>query len=340
MFYITQLTGIINPLMPLSLKDIYLSSIRGIRNNIGIYPVLFIWGILAGIAIFLVILVIVPMWLMSVMIATGADEPKISDSLLISGLFVALISLFMGILSAATRAGILGWGVKVRKGKSAGMKDFFGGIFDFTWQLFLGGIFVWMLSMIPVLLLLNWFSTSFSDIMPQMFTSGWNYVHALKFLSIILNAAFLTIIGQAVIFFWIAPWDEMVALYRLRFHEALARSFFFVFSKQNFGRVVSLIIVNLIISQILVVLTNIGTFQHLINHGFARAWIGAVVAAPGSNYTSIFQFLFMPFFALAQIYLLPVPETKNEIPVIPEYEPVIKLNQTFPVPDVPDNQTV
>ncbi len=306
--------------MDLSLKEMYGAALVGIRKNPLIYLLLLLWGLVQGLVVLALLMIGAPIWLTAVMLLKPGENTA-SSFLYITISYFGVVALVIALLSAATRAGVLGFGARIRTGQKANTLSFLQGIFRFTWPLFVGGIIVGMLSLIPALAFLAVLRAMFAGIVSDVFTSGWNLSHAMAFLALIWNALMVAGIFQMLIFFWVAPWDEMVVLYELSFSEALLRSFSFVFSKRHFLRVLSLIIANVLIAQILLILPNISVFLEGLGSGLAVAYLRVLSNAAGSSVTSFIQFALLPFFAFAQLYLLPWHAPEQADTSIPDPTP-------------------
>ncbi len=297
--------------MDLSLKGIYLSALRGIKSNPLIYLLLLIWGLVQGVILFILTMVGAPFWLGAIFSLEAGPETT-SSIFNLTLIYIGVIIFAMSLLSAATRAGVLAFGAEIRKGKSGTILDFLTGIFKYTWPLFIGGIVVGMLTWIPILVFLNIVALTFAGIDPDIFTSGWNIGKATTLIGLMVNAAVIAGIFQTLIFFWIAPWDEMVVLYRKSFPDALLESFRFVFSRRHFLRVLSLVVANVCISQILMILLNLNAFREGLHFGFTPAYISVLANSLSSTSSSFAQFILFPFFAFSQLFLLPAPKTDSE----------------------------
>lgn len=291
--------------MNLSLPGIYSSSLRAIKDYPLVYLVLLIWGLAQALVLIALLALGSMIWLTAAIAVSGPDAG--SSLLYITAGFIGSALFVLAIFSAATRAGILSFGTAIRKGNKPTALHFLRGIFRFTLPLFVGGIVVGMLSAIPALgflLILRW---SFTGAISEIFTSGWNFEQSITFLRVIWNSMLVAGTFQLLIFFWIAPWDEMVVLYELPYPEALVRSFSFVFSREYFPRVIGVIIINAAIAQVILVLTNIGIFNESLAYGTAFAYLRVLINASQSTVTSFLQFLFLPLFAYTQLFLLPHP---------------------------------
>ncbi len=298
--------------MDLGLPGIYAHTLRGIRNNLLVYLLLLLWGLAQGIILAALVTLGALIWLGSV--ATLKPGPNMpSSALYITATLLGILLLVLGLLSATTRAGILSFGSKIRKGEKAGAGDFFRGIIRFTLPLFIGGIIVGMLSSIPALVFLVFARWSVTGIASEVLTTGWNFARALELLRYLWNLMLVAGAAQIVIFFWMAPWDEMVVLYELPYPEALARSFSFVFSRRHFIRVIGLTIANALIAQIVLLLTNMGVFLEGLETGAGFGYLRVLINASSSSITSFAQFALLPFFAFSQLYLLPWPKKAPQV---------------------------
>ncbi len=289
-----------------STGGIYAASIRALRKSPLVYVLLFLWGLLQGILLFILLWLGGAAWLASTLALLTSDTP-LTSAFYGTLFFAGILLLFLTILSAATRAGVLAFGAKVRRGGRGRALDFFSGIIKYTIPLFLGGITIGMLTAIPALGVLLIAKFSLSEIYLELFTSGWNYGELLGILAWLWNVMLVAGIIHLLIFFWIAPWDEMVVLYDLPFPEAIWRSFTFVFSRRHFFRVIILILFNVILTQAALISTNMGLFMDTLDTGFLYAWSTVLINASQSFWTSFFQFILLPFFAYTQLYLLPWP---------------------------------
>ena len=298
-------------LMDLNLLGMYAAALKGIRENSSIYLLLIVWGIIVGVIILLVFMLAIPVYLMS-MVALSSNYTM---QFYATSIFLLTILTVAGILSASTKAGVLAFGSGIRRVGRASLIDFIKGIFRFTFPLFLGGIIISMLMAIPVLAIVMWFKTSLTNVIPDIFSSGWNFQHGLRYLMLIMNGMFVMGIFQVIIFFWISPWDEMVVLYDIPFSDALSGSFRFVFSGRHFPRVLSLIVANVLIAQLLLIVTNLSAFMGELPQGFSQGYLSMIVNSASNPFTSLGQFILMPFFAYAQLFLLPVPESERQVTV-------------------------
>jgi len=293
--------------MDLSLPAIYASALKSIRTSLLIYLLLAVWG-LVGVIVIMILGVIGAMVLASALAFSARGPNAASTALYVSSAYFGIVVMAAGILSATGRAGLLSYGARIRRGETPGALDFFRGIIRFTLPLFVGGVVVGMLTAIPILAFLLIVKDSLSGLLPDIFTSGWNYGRALEFIGRMWNTLMMVGIFQLLIFFWISPWDEMLVLYKLRYPEALVRSFAFVFSRRHFFRVLKLVVVNVLIGQLALLLTNIGVLVDGLKTGPGYAYLAVLLHASGSNYTAILQALLIPFYAYAQLFLLPWPE--------------------------------
>jgi hypothetical protein len=312
--------------MNLSIQEIYSFVFRGLKKNPVIYLLLFIWGFAQGIILAALLTVLMLGWLSTTIAAASLPQSGPAAVVILTFIFLLLALLIFGLMSAATRAGVLAFGARIREGGHASALDFFKGILRFTFPLFIGGIIVAMLSAIPVLLFLAVARITLHDVTPDIFTSGWDFAHALDLVGYVVNLALIFSALQAIVFFWITPWDKMVVLYKIPYPEALVRSFTFVFSRQNFHRVFFLVIINAIITLIAIVIGNARVIAENIPHGMIPAMLHIIAAASSSTLTSFFGFLLLPFFALSQLFLLPISEPDDSA----------ELNITFHTPLSPE----
>ncbi|MFH1675462.1 MAG: hypothetical protein ABIC40_00455 [bacterium] len=304
--------------MDYSLSDIYRRSLIALKGNILIYLLLFVWSVVQWFVVLFLLTVLV-LFSLAILAAVNVSDPSLQAFTpigFLTGLFLFVVLL----LATAGRAGLLGYLAKVRRGERAGAMDFVQSIFKFTGPLLVGGIIISMLTSIPLLVFLNYSRETLSGIIPEVLTTGWNFQIALETLGKLINMLSILAIFQTIIFFWIAPWDEMLVLYRISFSEALARSFIFVFSKRYFFRVLGLIILNVIIAQAALILGNFNSFTDALDSGFADAYASALIGAPGNNLTGLFQFLLIPFFAFTQLFLLPWTPVGERQADTPEHE--------------------
>jgi len=298
---------IITILMDLSVPAIYATALKGLKGNLYIYILLFTWLVIGGIILFIVM----TLGGLVIMTTLASSEPGPgygTHALIILSVMIGIISLVMTLLSAGARAGILSMAAQLRKGERVGPINFFKGILRFTWRLFIGGIVIGMLTAIPALAFLLVVRYSFSPGFEEIFTSGWNYQRSFDTMRYFYNAFLIAGAFQTLVFFWIALWDEMVVFYDISFSEALVRSFTFVFSGRHFARVLGVIIANLVIANLVIILTNPVQFADGLNTGFWYAWLSVMVIAPSSSVTPWVQLLFLPVYAFAQLFLLPIPE--------------------------------
>lgn len=295
--------------MDLSLAGMYGAALRAVRDNLLIYLLLLLWGFALGVIIVMLFMLGGLVWLTA--LAATAKSPG-SSLVYVTAAWIGIVLLTIAILSAATKAGVLGFGAKIRRGEQAGTLDFLSGILRFTLPLFVGGLVVGMLSSLPALIFASIMRISLAGMVSDVLTSGWNFRHAIEIVVLAWNLLLVAGALQMLIFFWIAPWDEMVVLYEVPYAEALTRSFGFVFSKRHLVRVVSLVLANVILAQILLLLSNLGVFREGLSQGFAFAYLRVLLNASTSSITTFLQIAFMPFFAFAQLYLLPWPERQAE----------------------------
>ncbi len=296
--------------MDLPLTGIYAAAFRGIRSNLLVYLLLLGWS-LAGVVILLALGIVGTVFLPAFILAAFGSTAQPSIVIYLTFAYLSILALVMTVLSAATRAGVLAFGAKIRSGEKPTALDFFTGILRYTWQLFIGGIVVGMLTAIPALVFLLVARYSLSGIVPDIFTSGWNYSQSFKIIGYMWNMMLVAGAFHLVIFFWIAPWDEMVVLYKLRYSEALLRSFTFVFSRRHFLRVLGVVFINVIIAQLIILLTNIGFIAEGLAFSPGSAYFSVMINASSNNITAIVQAIFFPLFAYAQLFLLTWPQTDN-----------------------------
>jgi len=296
--------------MDLSVPAIFSATLKGIRENLYIYLLLLLWLLIGGIILF-VVLTLGSLVLITTLISTEPSAQSGLNAIAITAVMFAFISFVTTLLSAGSRAGILAIAARVRKGEKAGPLDFFKGIIRYTWRLFIGGILIGMLTAIPVLAFLLYARYSLTPGFGEIFTSGWNYQRSFEVIRYFYNGIFLAGAAQAIIFFWIALWDEMVVFYDIPIADALQKSFTFVFSKRHFLRVLGVILVNMLIANLVIIITNIGIFSDTLSHGFWFSWVNVMLIAPSSSITPWIQLLFLPVFAFAQIFLLPVTQKET-----------------------------
>jgi len=296
--------------MDISVPAIYGKALKGIRDNLFIYMLLLLWLMIGGIILFLV-LTFGGMVVMTTLLAGEPSAQTGTNALLITSIIIGFTSLIMTLLSAGSRAGILSIGLRLRQDEKPGPLDFFKGIFKYTWRLFTGGILVGMLSAIPVLAFLVIARYSLTDGFGEIFTSGWNYSRAFDLLRYYYSGVLVVGIFQTVIFFWIAPWDEMIVSYNVSVSESLLRSAAFVFSKRHFMRVLGIVLINMIVATLVIVLTNLPVFNAGLETGVWYSLISVFFASTSSPITPWVQLLFLPLYAFAQLFLLPVEQTEQ-----------------------------
>ncbi|HDS30932.1 MAG TPA: hypothetical protein ENN67_07820, partial [Firmicutes bacterium] len=136
--------------MDLSLKEIYLSSLKALVKNPLIYLLLIAWGLVQGLIIAFVLIVGAPFWI-GALLSVESGESTASTAFFITLTYFGFVIFMYALLSAATRAGVLAFGAKIRCDEKATTLTFVDGIFRFTWRLFIGGIVVGMLTWIPIL---------------------------------------------------------------------------------------------------------------------------------------------------------------------------------------------
>jgi hypothetical protein len=306
-------------LMNLPVSRIYTSSFQALRKSPLIYLLMLIWGLAQGVILAAIFMLGGVAWLSMVIAAATLKSGGGAAIVFLTVIGLVVMFLILAFLSAATRAGLLGFCAKIREGAHATTLDFLNGILRFTFPLFIGGIVVSMLTAIPFLTYCLVLKLTLNDVVPDVFTSGWNFTQALSLVGYLWNMMLVAGAFQALVFFWITPWDEMVVLYKVPVSEALARSFSFVFSSRNLGRVVSLVLINAFIAVAVVIMVNVRTFSESIPNGFVRAMVATYVASSSSSFTSFLQFLLMPFFAFSQLYLLPLLEPEKPVDIHSQY---------------------
>jgi hypothetical protein len=307
--------------MILSVQEIYASALRGIKQNPLIYLLLLIWGLAQGIILAALLMVLGLGWLSMTIAAAAIPQTGPAIVVLLTSIFLFLALLLFGLMTAATRAGMLAFGARIRETGHATTLDFLKGILRYTIPLFLGGIIVGMLSVIPFLLFAVVAKITLRDVTPDIFTSGWDFSHALDLIGYVINLALIFSVLQAVIFFWITPWDKMVVLYKIPYPEALVRSFTFVFSRQNFHRVLFVVLINAIITLVAIAIGNARVIAENIPQGFIPATAHIIAAYSSSTLTSFLEFLLLPFFALSQLFLLPIPEPDKSADILITFNP-------------------
>jgi hypothetical protein len=293
--------------MQLSIGEIYASTLRALKANILVYMLLLVWGLLQGIILLAILTIGGIMWVTSFLALSASGSA--AAAVIFTIVCIALALLVLAFLGAATKGGLIGFGAAVRRGRKATTLDFLRGILSFTFPLFAGGILVGLLSSVPLVLYIVFLSAFFQKLPIDIFTSGWNFSHALSLLGFFWNVLLVSGVFQMLIFFWISPWDEMVVLYRIGVFQALGRSFKFVFSRENFFRVIGLTILNAAIAFAALVLGNLHAFT-TITGGPLLPYFWMLVNPSPSLIASLLQFLLLPFFAFSQLYLLPIPETR------------------------------
>jgi hypothetical protein len=304
--------------MDISVLGIYRSALRGIKENPLVYLFLFIWGMVQGVILIALISMGFFTWL--IVIASISTSPDVaSKTIYITAAFIGSLLIVLGLLTAATKAGVLNFGAEIRRGHKTLALHFFNGIVKYTIPLFIGGIVVGMLQAIPTLAFLVAAKIDLTGVFSQVFTSGWNFAHSMELLARLWNLMAITGIFQLLIFFWISPWDKMLVLYNLPYPQAILKSFTFVFSSRHFLRVLGLIIANVLVSQIILILTNLAIFNAGLSSGFGYAYIQVLFNASSSTPTSFAQFLLLPFFIYTQLFLLPWPEVQQEVETPQEF---------------------
>lgn len=299
--------------MYLSLPGIYAAALRALKSNPLIYLLLLLWGLSEGVVLLAILVIGGTGWISTLIAAASMKSGAGTWISIVTATYLGIALLVLGLLSAATRAAVLGFGAKIRQGRQATTLDFVRSILRFTPQLFFGGIVVGMLTCIPVLLYLWFLKFSVSGDVIDILTSGWNFSRALALLGYLWNALLLMGVLQTLIFFWIAPWDKMVVLYRIRFPEALVRSFFFVFSRRNFARVFLLVVVNALLAELALILPSPVAFVHNWPHSLWSSSLQTAFSASPNTLASLLQFVLLPFFAFSELYLLPWPDTESSI---------------------------
>ncbi|MCX6646724.1 MAG: hypothetical protein NTY09_10260 [bacterium] len=309
--------------MDLSTAGIYASAFQGIRKFPLVYLFLFFWTLVVTIIVAIVVTIGSSIYMGSIMVVS-LNENSGSTALYLSMTYVGIILLVTSILLAATKAGFMAFGSAVRKETTPTPLHFFRGIIKYTPPLFIGGLVVGMLTCIPFLAFLALARINLAGVISDVFTSGWNYRQAIGIFNYLWELGQVAALCNVIIFFWLTPWDEMVVLYDIPYPEALAKSFSFVFSKRHFFRVLLLIVVNIILSQLVLLLTNAGAFNTELHNGFGIAWLNVLLGSSQNIATTIIQFVLYPFFIYTQLYLLPWPE-KAKAEILPEMADLIRI---------------
>lgn len=294
----------------MGVSAIYRSAFQSLIRNPLVYPLLLLWILTQGLILLVFALIGGGAWFATLLTAVLSSKDSTLSILGITSVFVIFYILLVTFLSATTRAAVLGFGAIIRKGKQPSTLDFLNSLFRYAFPLFIGGLIIGMLTAVPVLTFLNFIVAILRKIPLDIFTSGWNYSHAVTFLGFFLNLLLITSTLQAFIFLWIAPWDEMLVLYNLSFSEALVRSFYFVFSRDNFLRVVALVVCNNLLGATAAIVGNLGIANEMATHNTLESIFVLLVTSPGSSLSSLLFFILYPFFAFTQIYLLPYPYEK------------------------------
>jgi hypothetical protein len=297
--------------MDLSVVGMYVAAFRAVRDNLLIYLLLLLWMLVQGFIMAALFTLGGFVWL-AALAATPSGPSAGTSCVFVTAAWFGILLLVFAILSAAAKAGVLSFGAKIRRGEQAGTLVFLSGILRFTLPLFVGGLVVGMLSCLPALAFAAVLRLSLANVVSDLFTSGWNFGRSVEFLGFLWNALLVLGAVQMLIFFWITPWDEMVVLYEMPYPEALAKSFSFVFSRRHFVRVVSLVVANVALAQVLLVLVNLTAFREGLGVGLGHAYLRVVLHAFSSSLTGFIQLALFPFFAFTQLYLLPWPETRPE----------------------------
>jgi len=291
--------------MELSLGQIYARSFKAVRENLLIYLMLFLWGLAQG--LLLVGFITVGSLIWATISVASAFDPESSLNLFSTALiFLFTLIVFVGIMSAATKAGLLSFAVAIRHGSKPTALDFLRGMLRYTLPIFAGSIVVGMLIAIPGLIFLLVLRSSIDRSLIEIFSTGWNYPHAIAYMMYIWRAMMIAAAFNILLAFWVTPWEERIVLYGETVSESLVKSFSFVFSRRYFARVAGLVIINVAIAQVIIIVTNYGPFMQGLPSGLEIAWINAVIHASGSTLTSFLQFVFMPFLAWTQMFLLPI----------------------------------
>ncbi len=292
--------------MDRSLAGIYSSAFRGLREHPLVYLFLFIWTMTMTVLMVIFSFLGSSIYLGSIL-AISFDENAGGSAFYLTAAFFGTTLFVASIIYAATKAGFMAFGSVVRMGETPSPLHFFRGIIKFTVPLFIGGIVVGMLTSIPILAFIAFTRISLAGTIPDIFTSGWNYRQAIELVQYIWGAAQIAALCNVIIFFWISPWDEMVVLYELPYPEALLRSFTFVFSRRHFLRVLMLIVANILLSQAVLLITNLPGLLSGLHNGFGFAYVSILLDSQKNIYTTSFQLILFPFFIYTQLYLLPWP---------------------------------
>lgn len=314
--YILPASRIITKPMDLSTAGIYTAAFRGLRKHPLVYLILLIWTLVITILVTIFATIGTSIYMGSVMVVS-MDVNSGSSIFYLTITFIGILLLITSILLAATKAGFMAFGSAIRKDEIPTPLVFFKGILRYTLPLFIGGLVVAMLTCIPFLAFLAMARISLTGVIPDVFTSGWNYRQAVELVHYIWGLGQIAAVLNAIIFFWLAPWDEMVVLYNISYAEAMVRSFKFVFSRRHFHRILLLIIANMILSQVILLLTNLESFTGMIHYGIGPAWLNMMADSSQNMFSTSIQFVLYPFFIYTQLYLLPRPE-KVKADVLPE----------------------
>lgn len=311
--------------------EIYENAYRGIIRSPSIYLWLILMGFIQGLAVILISSLGSAM-LVSSIVTTDSLEISNAAPFIIFRTFLGVIAVTTGILGSALKSGLLHFGVMVRRNGVATSKDFLDGIFKFTGRIFLGMIIVGMLMLIPALLLLNYYQDLFQSLSSDIFLSGWNFGQAMHIFGLIVGMFLIAGVFQVLVYFWISLWDEMLIFYDLSVPDALLGAFTFVFSKNNFGKVITILLINCAVTQTVIVATNFGTFNSILYMGAPAAWVASLVSAASNPITSLIQFIMLPLYAYALIYLLPAANpVKQEIPATNAIETEYNAQSVIPL---------
>jgi len=302
---------------------IYASAFQGIRKFPLVYLFLFFWTLVLTIIVSIVVTIGSSIYMGSIMVVS-LNENSGSTALYLTAAYAGIILLVTSILLAATKAGFMAFGSAVRNDITPTPLHFFRGIIKYPPPLFIGGLVVGMLTCIPFLAFLTLARINLAGVISDVFTSGWNYGQAIGIFHQLWGFGQIAALCNVIIFFWLTPWDKMVVLYDIPYPEALARSFIFVFSKRHFVRVLLLIVANIILSQLVLLLSNFGAFNSQIHNGLAFAWLNMLLGSSRNYGTTFIQFVLYPFFIYTQLYLLPLPE-KSRVEILPEMADLITI---------------
>ena len=186
-------------LMANPISRIYAAAFYALRTNPLIYLLLLLWGLTQGVVIAAIALIGGILWLSFAAVSTGSPHPTHSIALVTIS-YLALLLLVVAVLGAALKAGLIAFGAKIRTDGYATTLDFLHGIFTFTPPLFIGGIFVAMLTLMPALGYLIFLRFSFSDFVSDILTSGWNFTRALSLLGFMANSLLMLGVIQTLVF--------------------------------------------------------------------------------------------------------------------------------------------